>query len=530
MRKLKQLLCGLLAMALLAGALPAAHAAGGDVQIGGSALAEGENSIGGGTATLNTAAGTLVLENVTLDGSLSIRSASAFTVTVLGANSFAPAEGTSAVRADTPALAIRLQQGSSLTLIARGGANAVYCPAGSLTAEGPGSLTASSQEYPALWVQKDVALEGGLKAGLSSDSQAVYSASGGIAVDSASLTACSRDAAVFAGGASTGGACPGTSVVLRNSEVSLDTTQGYDAVWAAQGGILVEDSTVDIQTRKDADGGYALYSEGNITIRGAGTRLTASSAYGIGALENMEVEAGALDASAYEGSAFSARAMHISGGQVHAYSAADSALCTTGGTLAVTGESASVTAVSENAKKPAVYSYGDGGIYLDADVSAENTAGGRPFEGVDKTAGASDAITLGAGCEAVDVKVHTVPEAPGTTSPGVRSWFVPEDGGQAPGKVTVCRHVWGAPVWSWAQDYSAACATFTCEKDAAHTRTVQAVVTSEARGGSTAYTATVSFEGKTYTDEKTVAGQQDGGTGSTPAPAPAHKPNPKTGV
>ena len=125
-------------------------------------------------------------------------------------------------------------------------------------------------------------------------------------------------------------------------------------------------------------------------------------------------------------------------------------------------------------KKPAVYSYGDGGIYLDADVSAENTAGGRPFEGVDKTAGASDAITLGAGCEAVGVKVHTVPEAPGTASPGVRSWFVPEDGGQAPGKVTVCRHVWGAPVWSWAQDYSAACATFTCEKDAAHTRTAQA--------------------------------------------------------
>ena len=61
MRKLKRLLCGLLAMALLAGALPAAHAAGGNVQIGGSALSEGKNSIGGGTATLNTAAGTLVL-------------------------------------------------------------------------------------------------------------------------------------------------------------------------------------------------------------------------------------------------------------------------------------------------------------------------------------------------------------------------------------------------------------------------------------------------------------------------------------
>ena len=126
MRKLKRLLCGLLAMALLAGALPAAHAAGGNVQIGGSALSEGKNSIGGGTATLNTAAGTLVLENVILGGSLSIRSASAFTVIVLGTNSFAPGKDIIALRADTPALAIRLQQGSSLTLSAHGAVRTLY--------------------------------------------------------------------------------------------------------------------------------------------------------------------------------------------------------------------------------------------------------------------------------------------------------------------------------------------------------------------------------------------------------------------
>lgn len=183
--------------------------------------------------------------------------------------------------------------------------------------------------------------------------------------------------------------------------------------------------------------------------------------------------------------------------------------------------------MSENAKRPTIYSYGTGGIFLDADVSAENTAGGRPFEGVDKTEGVSDAITLGANCEAVGVKVHTVPEAPATTTPGVRSWFVPADGGQAPGKVTVCRHVWGAPVWAWAGDYSAAAATFACGNDAAHTRTVQATVTSETRGGSTVYTAVATFEGKAYTDVKTMAGQQGGGTGGT---APAQKPNPKTGI
>lgn len=75
-----------------------------------------------------------------------------------------------------------------------------------------------------------------------------------------------------------------------------------------------------------------------------------------------------------------------------------------------------------------------------------------------------------------------------------------------------------------AGDYSAAAATFACGNDAAHTRTVQATVTSETRGGSTVYTAVATFEGKAYTDVKTMAGQQGGGT------APAQKPNPKTGI
>ena len=523
----KRLLCGLMAVALLACALPAAHAAGGTVEIGNTVLAEGENSIGGGTATLNTAAGTLALKNVVVSSGLFIRWASAFTITASGMNSIAPAQGVNAIYADAPALAIRLQQDASLTLAAQSGANAVYCPSGSLTAAGPGSLNASSLEYPALQAQGDVVLEAGLKAGLGSDSQAICSLAGGVTVDSASLAAHSKDAAVYAGGASTGGIYPGTSVVLRGSTVTLDVTQGYDAVWAAQGGIVVEDSVVEIQGRKDANGGLALYSDGDIAIRGAGTQLTAASTYGISAVQNMTVEAGTLDVSAYDGDAFQAAAMQISGGQVQAYSATGRALCTTDGTLSITGAGTRVTAVSENAKRPTIYSYGTGGIFLDAGVSAENTAGGRPFEGVDKTEGVSDAITLGANCEAVGVKVHTVPEAPATTTPGVRSWFVPADGGQAPGKVTVCRHVWGAPVWAWAGDYSAAAATFACGNDAAHTRTVQATVTSETRGGSTVYTAVATFEGKAYTDVKTMAGQQGGGTGGT---APAQKPPPKTGI
>lgn len=128
---------GLLAMALLAGALPAAHAAGGNVQMAEVRCPRGKH-IGGGTATLNTAAGTLVLENVILGG--------AFHPVGFGLHSHRLGDEficpwqryNRPPGADTPALAIRLQQGSSLTLSARGSANAVYCPAGSLTAEGPG--------------------------------------------------------------------------------------------------------------------------------------------------------------------------------------------------------------------------------------------------------------------------------------------------------------------------------------------------------------------------------------------------------
>lgn len=87
----KRLLCGLMAVALLACALPAAHAAGGTVEIGNTVLAEGENSIGGGTATLNTAAGTLALKNVVVSSGIFIRWASAFTITASGVNSVAPA-------------------------------------------------------------------------------------------------------------------------------------------------------------------------------------------------------------------------------------------------------------------------------------------------------------------------------------------------------------------------------------------------------------------------------------------------------
>ena len=69
-------------------------------------------------------------------------------------------------------------------------------------------------------------------------------------------------------------------------------------------------------------------------------------------------------------------------------------------------------------------------------------------------------------------------------------------------------HTYGEPVWTWAEDYSSATATFTCS--CGDTQVVNATITSErteptpADEGKIVYTASVVFGEKTYTDQKTV--------------------------
>lgn len=71
-------------------------------------------------------------------------------------------------------------------------------------------------------------------------------------------------------------------------------------------------------------------------------------------------------------------------------------------------------------------------------------------------------------------------------------------------------HDYGEPAWSW--DGTKATATFTCKNDGSHQVTEDAVVTSAVKtpatcteAGVTTYTATVEFDGKTYTSTKDVA-------------------------
>ena len=70
-------------------------------------------------------------------------------------------------------------------------------------------------------------------------------------------------------------------------------------------------------------------------------------------------------------------------------------------------------------------------------------------------------------------------------------------------------HAWGQPAWTWTGTESAS-AVFTCGNDGSHTQTLPAAVTSQVTTepgcestGVRTYTATVTLEGRTYTDTKT---------------------------
>ena len=79
-------------------------------------------------------------------------------------------------------------------------------------------------------------------------------------------------------------------------------------------------------------------------------------------------------------------------------------------------------------------------------------------------------------------------------------------------KIQATGHSYGEPVWNWSEDGKTCTVTFTCEKDETHKETPKVIVTSAEKTpgtctetGVTTYTATVEFNGQTYTDTKDVA-------------------------
>lgn len=79
-------------------------------------------------------------------------------------------------------------------------------------------------------------------------------------------------------------------------------------------------------------------------------------------------------------------------------------------------------------------------------------------------------------------------------------------------KIQATGHSYGEPVWNWSEDGKTCTVTFTCEKDETHKETPKVKITSAVKtpatcteAGVTTYTATVEFNGKTYTDTKDLA-------------------------
>ncbi len=68
---------------------------------------------------------------------------------------------------------------------------------------------------------------------------------------------------------------------------------------------------------------------------------------------------------------------------------------------------------------------------------------------------------------------------------------------------TICDHVYGSPAWTW-NGTSSAKATFTCTNGCGTSKTVSAAISRKTGDTTVTYTATVTFNGQTYTDSKTV--------------------------
>ncbi len=506
----KRLLSALLSVAMAFTCLSATTFAAGatTVEIGDKALQEGENSVGGGTATLDSANGTLTLENVSTSESIWIGDDGEFTVIVKGENSIGSEDSRTNKSAiysnDVETLKVQIQEGATLSLYSENESNNIFVQQGNLVISGPGKLIANnSNGYASLYVGKDITLNEGLTAQIISDETAVFSLAGNIAVDSADLTIQSEYLGLFAQtyDENTDDSIP-SSITMNNSKVNI-TARQESAVFCGTGGIKVENTELTVQVDEDVDlGCCGLYSEGDIHVSGAQTQITINGATGMSADNKIIIEDGTIYVSTSDVSVLGWEGVDISGGTIELASEQQSAILARDGALNVTGENTTVTASSSSTEVATIRNFRDGGLHLDAYVTAVNTVG-KPFEGVKKDG--SVAITLGDGFESDGLDIFTTDDG--------HSYFIPAGGdGNTPvtGSVDICKHVWGTPVWNWTEDYSSATATFTCTANPEHMQTVEAEVTSKTtdatcdEDGETAYTASVTFAGTVYTDEKKV--------------------------
>ncbi len=227
-----------------------------------------------------------------------------------------------------------------------------------------------------------------------------------------------------------------------NLTVNAEST-GLDSL---DGNITISNSNVNIKA-----GEFSVEAFWDIMITGEETVVNAEDTYGMHAYEKLNIDGGNVTVSSSDGPAlYGYYGVTISGGTVDATSE-ESAIAAFEGEISITGESTKVSATANSKEHAAIRNIMSGGIYLNAYVSAENTAeDGKPFEGVKNSTDA--AIEIGESFNAGDYEIYTTDEK--TTikhddctydcynnESHVHSWLVAADGSQVTGIAVISKTV-----------------------------------------------------------------------------------------
>lgn len=553
---------GLLFLGLLFPLAASADAAG--VYYGGALLQEGVNEIGGGTATLDSAAATLTLEGVALDKELTVvrDEGNEFTLIFKGTNTMgtqeapigmqnAPGGAIQTSSGTTMDLNVQIEEGASLTTYTYNSSaiNVVY---GDLNLSGKGTLTAI---MPDSATTSHYTLEAGvgdvnisdLTVKIDTGNIGIYAGYGiqlvnaELDIDAELYGAYAYDATFsMAGGKATitanddGIQSYRTASVTDSADVTIEAKKS--GIRVVNGALELKDSTLNVTSDSDA----AIRCQYNpLTVDNAKVTVASGSSYDVLTIEGNIVIQGedtVIQGSGMGGIYSVKGKTQISGGQitmnVNQFAVqGDSGVEITGGTLAltvenyadifaksgpitITGENTRVTAVTENADVYNPVATQNGVITIDAFVSVDGGADCYPFMAVVQGK-AEAAILLGEGCEPLE-NVQVLNQDNSGVVLGCFAW---KDSGElVTGKLELCHHRWQQPTFQWSEDCKSCQATFVCMVEQTH---VAQIASTDPEGtltarqitqptctdnGVTQYTFTVTApDGQTYTDQRSMA-------------------------
>lgn len=260
----------------------------------------------------------------------------------------------------------------------------------------------------------------------------------------------------------------GASVSSTSKGTSIRTDQG---VVVAEGGDVVAESS----------GSYAIRANGDLTV--SGSLLEArSAAIAVWADGDIWIDGSSVSTESAPNSLRSEGTLDISG---------DSVVTAVGGVFGEHGVRLSPV-VGERVDLWVGASEEDAAHYASTDGTLSS-----PF---------SSGVTLNSydglgGAAYVRVVRHVHSGEPATCT----NRAVCEHCGEQYGELDLSNHRWGEPAWQWYEGGGVCVATFPCELDPTHLTVMDAEVSSKAgkaptctQGGTTVYTAELTFEGRPY--------------------------------